>query len=174
MAVFDDLKQGLPAVAGPDTRLLILGSLPGEVSLARRQYYGHPQNQFWRLMGEVLDEPLAPLAYEDRLARLAARGVGLWDVVARARRQGSLDAALREAEANDLEAFVGGLPQLRAVGFNGGVSARIGQAALAGQAGRLALIPLPSSSPAFAGMSFAAKAERWKTLTRFARAPDTG
>ena len=168
------LKVGLPAIAGPETRVLILGSLPGDVSLQRRQYYGHPQNQFWRLMGEVLDEPLAPLAYEDRLARLAARGVGLWDVVARARRQGNLDAALREAEANDLEAFVAGLPRLEAVGFNGGASARIGAAALAGQAGRLELIPLPSSSPAYAGMSFAAKAERWKALTGFVRPSDTG
>jgi hypoxanthine-DNA glycosylase len=168
------LKQGLPPVTGPETRVLILGSLPGDVSLARRQYYGHPQNLFWRLMGEVLEEPLAPLAYENRLARLAARGVGLWDVVARARRQGSLDAALRETEANDLEAFVAGLPRLRAVGFNGGASTRIGGAALASQAGRLALIPLPSSSPAYAAMSFPAKAERWSALQGFVLPKDTG
>ena len=161
------LKQGLPALAGPETRLLILGSHPGDASLARRQYYGHPRNLFWRLMETVLDETLEPLAYEVRIARLAARRVGLWDVIGRARRQGSLDAALREIDANDLVSFVSGLPRLEAVGFNGGASARIGGAALAGEADRLALIPLPSSSPAYAGLSFAAKAERWAALRRF-------
>ncbi len=164
-----NLKQGLPAVAGPDTRLLILGSLPGDASLALRQYYGHPRNLFWRLMGGVLDEPLEAMGYAERLARLLARGVGLWDVVARARRPGSLDAALRDVDANDLHAFVAGLPRLRAVAFNGGAAARIGGAALADASVPLSLIPLPSSSPAYAGMPFAAKAERWATLKRYIR-----
>lgn len=161
------LKQGLPPFVAPDTRLLILGSLPGDASLAARQYYGHPRNLFWRLMEGVLGEPLEGLAYAERLARLQARGVGLWDVIGRAIRPGSLDAALREVDANDLEAFVAGLPKLEAIGFNGGTAAKLGTAALARHTDRLALIPLPSSSPAHAAMTLAAKTERWASLRRY-------
>lgn len=164
------LKQGLPPIAGPGTRLLILGSLPGDVSLARAQYYGHPQNQFWPLVGGVFGEPLQTMDYEARLARLAARGVGLWDVVAQAHRPGSLDAAMSGIAANDLDAFTQGLPRLQAVGFNGGKAATIGLQRLA-EREDLALIPLPSSSPAYAGMPFAAKAERWAALKPYVDPP---
>jgi hypoxanthine-DNA glycosylase len=158
------LKQGLAPVVGPAARLLVLGSLPGDASLSLQRYYGHLRNLFWRLMGEVMDEPLEAAAYEARLDRLAARGVGLWDVVAHARRPGSLDAAMREVGANDLVRFVQGLPEVRAVGFNGGTAAKIGATALAPLAGRLELIALPSSSPAFAAMSYPEKVRRWSAL----------
>ena len=148
-------------------RLLLLGSLPGEASLAAGRYYAHPQNQFWRLLGAALDEPLAALSYDERLARLATRGVGLWDVVGAARRVGSLDGALRDVSANPLDAFVAAQPQLRAIGFNGQAAARIGRRAL-GERG-LALIDLPSSSPAYT-LAFAEKAARWTALANFAPA----
>ncbi|HWW27731.1 MAG TPA: DNA-deoxyinosine glycosylase, partial [Caulobacter sp.] len=73
-------KSGFPPVVDAHTHVLILGSLPGEASLAAKQYYGNPRNAFWRLMEGVLDAPLIALAYEARLAALLARGVGLWDV----------------------------------------------------------------------------------------------
>jgi hypoxanthine-DNA glycosylase len=164
------VKQGLPPVAGPETRLLILGSLPGDASLAMRQYYGHPRNQFWRLMGAVLEEPLEASGYDERLARLASRGIGLWDVVARAHRPGSLDAAMSEIAANELDAFTRTLPKLQAVAFNGGAAARIGIGQLAGRED-LALVALPSSSPAHAGMTFEAKAARWAALSPFVPPP---
>lgn len=148
-------------------RLLLLGSLPGEASLAAGRYYAHPQNQFWRLLGAALDEPLEALSYDERLARLATRGVGLWDVVGAARRVGSLDGALRDVSANPLDAFVAAQPQLRAIGFNGQTAARIGRRAL-GERG-LALIDLPSSSPAYT-LGLSAKAERWSVLAQFAAA----
>src|SRR5688572_7989456 len=99
-------KSCLPPVVDQCTRLLILGSLPGDASLAAERYYAHPQNQFWRLLGGALGEPLAKLAYPARLERLAARGVGLWDVVASAVRPGSLDGALRSVAANPLRELV--------------------------------------------------------------------
>src|SRR5690349_13796039 len=75
-------KASFAPIAGPDTRVLLLGSLPGEASLRAERYYAHPQNQFWRLAGAVIDhEDLAGLDYEARLAALCAAGVGLWDVV---------------------------------------------------------------------------------------------
>ena len=160
-----DRKGAFDEVANTDTRVLILGSLPGEASLAARQYYAHPRNAFWRLTGAVLGEDLAALPYEARIDRLLARGVGLWDVIKTARRQGSLDAAIREVEPRDLAAMTARLPNLRAVAFNGGKAAKIGEKMLPGS--RLALITLPSSSPANASLGFDGKLTAWAVLREF-------
>ncbi len=154
-------KRGFPPVVDANTRVLTLGSLPGDASLAVGQYYGHPRNAFWRLMEGVLGTPLVPLAYDDRLAALLAHGVGLWDVIGEARRPGSLDAAIRDPAANDLLALIETLPALRVVAFNGGTAARLG-ARLIGK--RVATISLPSSSPAHAARTFEQKAEAWALL----------
>lgn len=154
-------KAGFPPVVDADTRVLILGSLPGEASLAVQQYYGNPRNAFWRLMEGVLDTPLAPLDYEARLAALLAHGVGLWDVIAEAERPGSLDAAIRNPAANDLLALVETLPALRVVAFNGGKAAKLG-GKLIGE--RIQTIALPSSSPAHAARTFEQKAQAWAAL----------
>ena len=160
------MHRCFPPVTRPDTRILLLGSLPGAVSLARQRYYAHPQNLFWRLMGAVTGQDLVPLAYEDRLEALLDAGVGLWDTVAAATREGSLDAAIRLHEASDLAALVASLPHLRAIGFNGAASAKIGRRQL-GPALGLALIDLPSSSPAYASLSFDRKREAWLTLAAY-------
>lgn len=110
-------------------------------------------------------EDLPSLDYDARLETLIAASIGLWDTVASATRQGSLDAAIREAEHAPLAELVTTLPQLRAVGFNGKTSAQIGRAQLADTS--LALFDLPSSSPAYASLSFAAKRERWLELKQF-------
>jgi len=163
----DPLKQSMAPVGAARPLFLVLGSLPGEASLKAQRYYAHPQNQFWRLLGDALGEPLRDLAYEDRLATLAARKVGLWDVVGEARRVGSLDGALREVSANPLAEYVAGQPQLRAIAFNGQTAAKIGRRALG--ANSLTLIDLPSSSPAYT-LAFADKARCWSTLANFAAA----
>jgi hypoxanthine-DNA glycosylase len=112
-------------------------------------------------------EDLPSLDYDDRLAALLAAGVGLWDTVASARRTGSLDAAIREAEHAPLAGLIAILPALRAVAFNGGTSARIGRRLLTGAV--LRLLDLPSSSPAYAAMPFAEKRRRWLQLQEFLR-----
>ena len=160
-------KSSFPPVVAPDTRVLVLGSLPGERSLAAQRYYAHPQNRFWHLIGKVVGVELEPLDYDGRLAALLAAKVGLWDTVASARRAGSLDAAIREAEHNPLADLARSLPELRAVGFNGQASARIGMPQLAGT--DLALIPLPSSSPANASIPLAEKEKLWSRLGDFLR-----
>lgn len=160
-------KSSFPPVVAPSTRVLVLGSLPGERSLAAGRYYAHPQNRFWHLIGGVIGVELAPLDYERRLVALLAAGVGLWDTVASAHRAGSLDAAIREAEPNPLADLAASLPELRAVGFNGKASARIGMPQLA--ATGLALIPLPSSSPANASIPLADKEKLWNALGEFLR-----
>lgn len=159
-------KSHFPPVVREDTRVLILGSLPGEASLQAQRYYAHPRNLFWRLSGAVIGrEDLPNLGYDDRLQALLSAGVGLWDTIASARREGSLDAAIRDAEHAALPELVARLPALRAVGFNGATSARIGRAALG--ASGLALVDLPSSSPAYAAMSLAEKRNRWLALREF-------
>ena len=154
-----------PPALGPRTRLLILGSLPGQVSLARRQYYAHPQNQFWRLLGAVLGVDLAGLPYDARLAALAGAGIGLWDVVGSAVRLGSLDSAIRDPAPNDLAGLVAALPGLAAIAFNGAAALKIGARQLGNTA--IPLVALPSSSPAYAAMTFAEKRNAWLTLRRF-------
>lgn len=159
-------KSAFPPVVAPHTRVLLLGSLPGEASLAAGRYYAHPRNLFWTLVGSVIGRnDLPALDYDARLAALLAASIGLWDTVASAVRRGSLDAAIREAEHAPLTDLVSTLPALRAVGFNGATSARIGRPQLAGCG--LDLIDLPSSSPAFAAMALAEKRERWLVLRQF-------
>ena len=160
-------KSSFPPVVAPDTRVLVLGSLPGQRSLAAVQYYAHPQNRFWHLIGKAIGVALQPLDYERRLAALLEAKVGLWDTVASAQRAGSLDSAIREAEHNALADLAASLPELRAVGFNGQASARIGMPQLAGT--NLALIALPSSSPANASVPLAEKEKLWSRLGEFLR-----
>ena len=159
------LKIGLPPIARPHARLFILGSLPGDASLAAQQYYAHPQNQFWRLLGSAIGEDLQSLGYEARLERLAARRIGLWDVIGSAERQGSLDQAIRNANHNRVERLLHDYPDLKAIGFNGGKSAAIGRKLL-GDQDKVAMIDLPSSSPAHT-RPFAEKAEAWAQLAAF-------
>ncbi|MFN3668355.1 MAG: DNA-deoxyinosine glycosylase [Brevundimonas sp.] len=147
------------------TRVLILGSLPGDASLAASQYYAHPQNAFWRLVGGVTGVELVGRAYPARLEALKAAGVGLWDVIARAERAGSLDAAIRKAETADLNRLVESLPALRAVAFNGGTAARIGRRQLVVRP-EVVRIDLPSSSPAYT-RPLTEKTAAWAVLGEF-------
>lgn len=157
-----ELKTGLPPVARPDACLFILGSLPGDASLAAAQYYAHPQNQFWRLVGSVVGEDLHALPYAARLERLAQHRIGLWDVIGSAVRRGSLDQAIRLANHNRIEQLIHDFPELEAIAFNGTTSATAGRK-LIGTGHPLTLIDLPSSSPANT-RPFAEKAAAWDRL----------
>ena len=157
--MISERKSAFAPVVDERTRILVLGSLPGDASLKAEQYYAHPQNAFWRLIGGVIGCDLAALPYPDRLDALRAAGVGLWDVIASAERPGSLDAAIRSPEAADLRGLVAGLPRLKAVAFNGATAAKGGRRLLEGIEG-LTLIDLPSSSPAYT-RPLSEKAEIW-------------
>ena len=157
-------KRAFSPVADDHTRLLILGSLPGDASLKAAQYYAHPQNGFWRLIGGVIGRDLATLPYPDRLEALKMAGVGLWDVIASAERAGSLDTAIRSPQVTDLGALIDSLAALKAVAFNGATAAKLGRRTLNGINRNLALIDLPSSSPAHARRSLSEKAQSWAIL----------
>ena len=146
--------------------MFILGSLPGDASLAARQYYAHPTNQFWRLLGEAIGEDLQSLPYERRLECLAEQRIGLWDVIASASRQGSLDQAIREAQHNRIEHLLHDFPVLRAIAFNGSTASVAGRKAIREPPAQLTLIDLPSSSAANTS-TFAKKARAWAILAQF-------
>ena len=160
------VKAGLPPIARPDARLFILGSLPGDASLVAQRYYAHPTNQFWRLLGLALGEELVGLDYETRLARLADRRVGLWDVIASASRRGSLDQAIRDAQHNRVERLLHDFPDLGAIAFNGATASAAGRKLIGEVAPNLVLIDLPSSSAANT-RPLAEKAARWMVLSQF-------
>jgi hypoxanthine-DNA glycosylase len=156
-------KRCFDPVVDERTRVLVLGSLPGAQSLARQEYYGNKQNRFWMLMSEVIGLALPPMDYPSRLQALLANGVGLWDVIAEAAREGSLDSQIRDRADNNLLGLITGLPNLTTIAFNGGTAARLGVKALGLHAQRYRIVLLPSSSPAYT-LSYAEKSLKWQVL----------
>lgn len=152
---------GLAPVVGANTRLLVLGSFPSVASLGAAQYYAHPRNQFWTILSTLWGIDLTALPYASRLTEVRRRGLGIWDVYASCRREGSLDSAIEDAMPNDLAGLVARLPALRAIAHNGGESARA-------MKWTRSLVPevlrLPSSSPANASWSLARKCETWRAV----------
>ena len=151
--------QGLAPVIDRRTRLVVLGSFPGVASLAAGQYYAHPRNHFWPVLSALWDVDLRALPYEARLAEMLKHGLGLWDVYAHCRREGSLDSAIQDAEHNDLAGLKKRAPQLQAIAHNGGESAR---AMRFTQSLGVDVIRLPSTSPANASWSFERKLAAWR------------
>lgn len=162
------LLHGLPPILDAGVRLLILGSFPSPASLAAQQYYGHRQNQFWRLLGALLNEPLPTMHYPDRRAALLRHGIGVWDVYRVCRRQGALDSAIEAAEVNDFSCLPQRAPRLRRICFNGQTAGRL--AARFAQEGYETAI-LPSSSPAYT-LPFASKLAGWRAAALRSYAAD--
>jgi hypoxanthine-DNA glycosylase len=155
---------GLPPLVGSGTRLLILGSFPGVASLAAQQYYGHPQNQFWRIFQAIW--PSSPIgtgadSYKIRSEWLLARGLGLWDVYAACEREGSLDSRIRNPQVNDFAAIRQLCPELQAIAHNGGESFKHARHTLLLG---LPVYKLPSTSPANASWSFERKLAAWREV----------
>lgn len=155
------LLTGLAPVFDVQVRVLVLGSFPGVASLQAAQYYAHPRNAFWPVMGALLKVPaLAAQPYERRLRALLDQRVGLWDAVACCKRDGSLDTAIVDARPSDLPALLRRLPALRAIACNGG-RAHKETLALLGDPG-VPVLRLPSTSPAHAGLALADKITAWR------------
>lgn len=161
---------GLAPVVSTQTVVLILGSFPGVASLRAGQYYGHPQNHFWRILQSLWPQHALPDRehYDARCAWLLERGLGLWDVYAACEREGSLDTAIRHAQLNDFQGLLARAPRLAAIAHNGGESfrhAKAVQAAIprdaAAGAPAIASLRLPSTSPANASWSFEKKRNAW-------------
>lgn len=161
MSTASPILCGLPPVIDSRTRLLVLGSFPGGASLAAGQYYAHPRNQFWPLLSALWSTDLRAIPYAERLEAMKDRGVGLWDVYAHCRRQGSLDSAIRDAECNDLLNLKTLASGLTVIAHNGGESARsMRHTATLG----IDVVRLPSTSPANASWRFERKLEAWRAV----------
>jgi hypoxanthine-DNA glycosylase len=161
------LRTAFPPVARADARILILGSLPGEESLRRGEYYAKAQNRFWWIMGQVF-EAGPDLPYTARCARLLGHGIALWDVCAAAERHGSLDSAIVAASVvpNDFAGFLSNHAAIRRIAFNGQKAEKLFCRhvlnALPRELAALPRVSLPSTSPAHAGMSATMKLATWR------------
>lgn len=159
--------QSFPPIADAGARILILGSMPGQESLRANQYYAHPRNAFWPIMGELAGA-MPALPYEQRTLKLRAAGIALWDVLASCTRPGSLDSDIApdSIHPNDFAAFFGTHPHISRVYFNGTMAEQSFRKHVLPQLGHLTLRlqRLPSTSPANASLRLEQKLEAWKTI----------
>ena len=149
---------GLSPCIESDCRVLVLGSFPSAASLAAKQYYAHPQNRFWSIVGDCLGANLRALPYRERINRVKAAGIGIWDIYASCERSGSLDSAIRNAEFNDFKKLRRRAPGITRVCLNGGTAAKAMRHLT--ELG-FETIVLPSTSPANASQDYAFKLARW-------------
>ena len=157
-----------PPISGADAQVLILGSMPGAMSLRLQQYYGHPQNAFWRIVGEILGFD-ATVSYAQRTAALVQRKVALWDVLEACVREGSLDASIDSASIvpNDFAGFFARHAGIRRVCFNGATAENVYRKHVLSHVAtthQIEYVRLPSTSPAHAGMRYAAKVFAWQVI----------
>ena len=150
-----------------NARVLILGSMPGKASLCAKQYYAHPRNLFWRILGQIVGaEPSLP--YEERTQILKSAGIALWDVLESCSRRTSLDSCIEDASivVNDFSAFYLKHPRVSQVFFNGGKAAHLYTRRVLPTADHqlITCAQLPSSSPAYASMSYERKLTAWRSV----------
>jgi hypoxanthine-DNA glycosylase len=156
------MKHSFPPLAAAGVTVLVLGSLPGERSLAMNEYYAHPCNRFWRLIAAIAAQPLPP-THAGKQSLLSLAGVGLWDVVRAANREGSLDSAIRRETPNDIPRFIADHPRLRLVAFNGREPARLFNKYFCQLPG-ITYATLPGTSPANAACGFDRLLEAWREV----------
>jgi TDG/mug DNA glycosylase family protein len=155
-------KRSFPPVIDRRSRVLVLGSLPGEESLRRSEYYAHPRNLLWPILAALFQAPV-PERYPDRLALAARHRIALWDVVGIGERHASADATIRLHQPNAIDQLLDDYPAIRGLAFNGGTALRLFDRHFARRPS-LVYLALPSTSPAHARLGFAEKLERWRVL----------
>ena len=154
--------SSFPPIANKDSKILILGSIPGVKSLEMQQYYAHPQNKFWKIICEIFSEEFTT-NYQQRIEILEKHHIALWDVIDTCERKGSLDSEIRNEEANKIEELLQNFPNIKAIFCNGQKSHKNLQKIL-GKKFRLPIIVLPSTSPAYAGLKYEEKLLSWQEI----------
>ena len=155
-------KRSFPPVVDRRSRLLVLGTLPGEESLRRQEYYAHPRNLFWPIVCGLFDADV-PTRYDERLRFALRQGLALWDVVADGERTASADATIRGEVPNTIADLLAAYPGIRAVAFNGSGAQRLHDRHFVRRAD-IRYLALPSTSPAHARLSYHEKLARWRAL----------
>ena len=151
--------SSFPPIINENSKILILGSIPGVKSLEMQQYYAHPQNKFWKIICEIFNEEFTT-NYQQRIEILEKHHIALWDVIDTCERKGSLDSEIKNEEANKIEELLQNFPNIKAIFCNGQKSHKNLQKIL-GKKFRLPIIVLPSTSPAYAGLSYFDKLKLW-------------
>lgn len=157
-----DYKFSFAPIVGEDARVLVLGSIPGDRSLALNEYYGHPQNRFWRVMARLCGQEV-PHSYPEKREMLLRNGIALWDVAHQAFRPGSMDSDIRDEKPNDIPALAASLPHLHTIAFNGKTAERLYDKYFPRTA-NLRYLSLPSTSPANATFSLDRLCEYWRKI----------
>jgi len=157
-----EVKPSFAPVVSSTTHTLILGSLPGDRSLAVMEYYGHPRNRFWSLIAALSGEVL-PDAYTDKLAMLLRHGYGLWDIVQEAERKGSLDTAIKNERPNDIHLLLESYPTIERIAFNGKKAETLYYKHYS-VLPSITYLSLPSTSPANAVYNFDRLIREWEKL----------
>lgn len=155
-------KTSFAPISGPETKILILGSLPGDKSLALNEYYGHPRNRFWRIISEIT-QSTPPATYTDKKALLQKTSIGVWDVAHKAIRKGSLDAVIKQEEPNDLDSFISAHSNLKTIGFNGKKAEKLFDKYFTRKP-EIRYVSLPSTSPANAAIHFENICKTWEQI----------
>lgn len=154
--------QSFPSLSNPNAKVLLLGTMPGAKSLAMNEYYGHPQNLFWKLVAAVFKEPL-PTDYQQKEEMLLRNNIAVWDVLQACERKGSLDSAIMKEVANDFTLFLLQHPNIKLIAFNGQKAAAFFKKHV-GLSDNYAFVTLPSTSPANAGKNFEQKLSEWSII----------
>lgn len=154
-----------PSLSNPEASVLLLGTMPGVKSLELKEYYGHPQNNFWKLLALVFDEEI-PKEYHQKKKLLQRNKIAVWDVLQACERQGSLDNAIMKEVPNDFTDFLSEHSKIKLIAFNGQKAASYFKKHIQ-ISENYQLITLPSSSPANAGKSFEHKLTEWKAIRTF-------
>lgn len=165
-------KTGFPPIADIRSKILILGSLPGDESIRAQEYYAHPRNQFWALIGYNAgcannssgEDTCVPNRYNDKKRFLAEKQIALWDTLQRAERDGSLDTKIKNGSPNDFEMLFETYSNIGHIFFNGQAAQKLFLKYEKPWADRIPYTLLPSSSPANAQLSFEEKKEAWSAV----------
>lgn len=163
----EDVKHSFAPIVTENASVLILGSIPGDKSIAENEYYAHPQNRFWRLLAKLTDNEPA-CTYPEKLEILSSSGISLWDVAGKAVRKGSMDSSIKEYAVNDIDKLLTGNPSIKAVIFNGKTAERFHDKNFSRRKD-IEYMTMPSTSPANAAYSMPKLINEWKIITRYIR-----
>ena len=153
--------QSFPAVVNSETKILILGTMPGTTSLEKQEYYAHKRNHFWKIMHTILDRLPVSEIFENKLQLIQNHQIGLWDVLENCDRKGSLDIHIKNQKENDFETLLKNFPLINTIVFNGKESHKYFQNKF-GQIKGITYFVMPSTSPAHT-MTFENKLKLWST-----------
>ena len=156
------LKTSFDPISNKETTILILGTMPGDTSLEKSEYYGHPRNRFWKIISTITNNDL-PQTYSEKKVLLLKSKIGVWDIVHKANRKGSLDSAIEDEDPNDLDSFITEHKNLKVIGFNGTKAEKLFNKYFVRKSD-IKYIPLPSTSPANAGIDFDNICKEWRQI----------